>query len=270
MSYIRSLFAACLCVCVIAVPGSAQVTAEEEEALAKASQNPVADLISLPLQNNTTFEWGPEGGTYNVLNIQPVLPFKLSEGVNLITRTILPVVTQPGLAAGEGSTTGLGDLSFTAFFSPRKAAKVTWGVGPVVLIPTATSDRLGTDKWGAGPSAVVLAMPGSWVVGALASQVWSFAGSGASDVSSFLLQPFANFNLSDGWYLVSAPILTANWKAGDGNKWTVPMGAGVGKIFAIGRRPINTSAHVYYDVVRPDFVGRWSTRLQFQLLFPKG
>ena len=100
--------------------------------------------------------------------------------------------------------------------------------------------------------------------------MWSFAGSGASDVSSFLAQPFANFNLSDGWYLVSAPILTANWKAADGNKWTVPLGGGVGKVFAIGSRPINTSVHVYYNVVRPDIVGRWSTRLQFQLLFPQG
>jgi hypothetical protein len=266
MSNVRSLFATCLFVSAAAFP----VTAQEEGDLARAAQNPIADLISLPFQNNTAFDWGPQGGTLNVLNIQPVLPFTLSDGVNLITRTILPVVTQPELSPGQGSKTGLGDLTFTAFFSPRNAGSVTWGAGPVVLIPTATNDRLGTNKWGVGPSAVVLTIAGRWVAGALASQVWSFAGSGDSDVSSFLAQPFINLNLENGWYLVTAPIWTANWKASEGNKWTIPMGGGAGKVFAIGSQPINANAQLYYNVARPDFVGRWSSRFQVQLLFPKG
>ncbi|MBW1825539.1 MAG: transporter, partial [Deltaproteobacteria bacterium] len=128
--------------------------------LAKQTQNPVANLISLPLQNNTNFGIGPDDETQNILNIQPVWPFSIGEDWNLITRTILPVVSQ-------GRINGLGDTTFTGFFSPKDSSKLTWGVGPVFLIPTATDNTLGSDKWGAGASAVLLVMPGKWVVGSL-------------------------------------------------------------------------------------------------------
>jgi len=201
------------------------------EELAKAAQNPVADLISLPLQNNTNFGIGPDDKTQNILNIQPVLPFTLNDNWNLITRTILPVISQPGLLPGQDRTNGLGDTIFTAFFSPKNSAKLIWGVGPAILIPTATDDALGSDKWGAGASAVFLAMPGKWVVGSLFSNVWSFAGSGSQDVNLFTWQYFVNYNMSNGWYLTSAPIITTNWKADSSNRWTIPFGGGFGKIF---------------------------------------
>jgi len=201
------------------------------EELAKAAQNPVADLISLPLQNNTNFGIGPDDKTQNILNIQPVLPFTLNDNWNLITRTILPVISQPGLLPGQDRTNGLGDTTFAAFFSPKNSAKLIWGVGPVILIPTATDDALGSDKWGAGASAVFLAMPGKWVVGSLFSNVWSFAGSGSQDVNLFTWQYFVNYNMSNGWYLTSAPIITTNWKADSSNRWTIPFGGGFGKIF---------------------------------------
>ena len=141
--------------------------------LAKQAQNPIANLISLPLQNNTNFGIGPDDETQNILNIQPVWPFSIGEDWNLITRTILPVVSQPNvLTGGEGRINGLGDTTFTGFFSPKDSPKLTWGVGPVFLIPTATDDTLGSDKWGAGASVVALAMPGEWVVGSLVSNVW--------------------------------------------------------------------------------------------------
>jgi hypothetical protein len=252
--------------------GDGVIEAGEDETaeLARAAQNPVASMISLPFQNNTTFEFGPKEKTLNVLNIQPVWPFSLNVDWNLITRTIVPVVSQPSLFSGQDRETGLGDTVFTAFLSPAGGGKLIWGVGPAFLLPTATDDRLGADKWGAGPSAVLLTMPGNWVIGSLFSNIWSFGGSGDQDVNLFTWQYFVNYNLPQGWYLVSAPIITANWKASSGNKWTVPFGGGFGKIFRIGSLPpMNANVQGFYNVERPDFVGRWGLRVQLQLMFPR-
>ncbi|MBT8333968.1 MAG: neuromedin U [Desulfobacterales bacterium] len=238
--------------------------------LAKQAQNPIANLISLPLQNNTNFGIGPDNETQNILNIQPVWPFGITDNLNLITRTILPVVSQPDiLTGGEGRINGLGDTTFTGFFSPKGSKRLTWGVGPVFLLPTATDDALGSDKWGAGASVVLLAMPGKWVVGSLLSNVWSFAGSSDQDVNLFTWQYFINYNMPNGWYLTSAPIITANWEADSDNTWTVPFGGGIGKIFNIGSQPINAQVSGYYNAVTSDFGADWQLRLQLQFLFPK-
>lgn len=238
--------------------------------LAKQAQNPIANLISLPLQNNTNFGIGPDDETQNILNIQPVWPFSINADWNLITRTILPVVSQPDiLTGGEGRINGLGDTTFTGFFSPKGSAKLTWGIGPVFLFPTATDDALGSDKWGAGASVVLLAMHGKWVVGSLISNLWSFAGSGSQDINLFTWQYFVNYNLPNSWYLSSAPIITANWEADSGNKWTVPFGGGFGKIFRIGKQPMNAQVQAFYNVAKPDFGPDWTLRLQLQFLFPK-
>ncbi len=249
---------------------SARLTGVElgEAELARKTQNPISDLISLPFQNNTNFNLGPENKTQNILNIQPVWPFSLNENWNLITRTIIPVVSQPGFM-GQSRTNGLGDTFFTAFASPKDSGKWLWGVGPAILIPTATDDALGSDQWGAGPSVVVLTMPGKWVIGSLFSNVWSFAGSDNQDVNLFTWQYFINYNMANGWYLTSAPIITANWEASSGNEWTIPFGGGVGKIFRIGKQAINTSIQYYYNVETPQFGADYQLRIQLQLLFPK-
>lgn len=241
----------------------------EESQLAKASQNPIANMMSFPFQNNTNFGLGPSDRVQNILNIQPVIPFQVNK-INIITRTILPVVYQPDMYSESGGTFGLGDTTFTAFFSPAEPKKIIWGVGPVFLIPTATDTLLGSGKWGIGPSVVGLAMPGRWVVGALMNNIWSFAGkSDRDDVNMFLFQYFINYNFSKGWYLNSAPIITANWNAEEGDKWIVPFGIGGGKVFRAGRIPINASAQVYYNVVSPEIGPDWTLRLQIQLMFPK-
>ncbi len=237
--------------------------------LAKATQNPVSDLISLPFQNNTNFNFGPADKTQNILNIQPVWPIPLTEKWNLITRTIVPVTSQPPFAAEQDRTTGLGDTTFTAFMSPKEAGKVIWGAGPVLLLPTATDDVLGSDKWGLGPSAVLLTMRGNWVIGSLFSNVWSVGGGGENDIKLFTWQYFINYNMPGGWYLTLAPIITANWEADSDNRWTVPFGGGVGKIFRVGNRPMNGQISAYYNVEKPDSGPDWQLRLQLQLLFPK-
>jgi hypothetical protein len=243
---------------------------DETEELAKAAQNPIANLISLPFQNNTNFGYGPRDKTQNTLNIQPVWPFEITENWNLITRTIVPIVSQPSLYSGQDRETGLGDITFTGFLSPTHLGKVTLGVGPIVLFPSATDNRLGADKWGLGPSIVVLGMPGNWVVGSLFSNVWSVGGSGNEDVNLFTWQPIANYNLSDGWYLTSTPIINANWEAKSSDEWTVPVGGGFGKIFWIdGLPPMNAQIQGFYNVAKPSISGRWSMRVQLQLMFPK-
>ncbi len=244
--------------------------AQEDAKLAQQTQNPVADLISVPFQNNTNFGLGPNDRTQNVLNIQPVVPFSVSSGWNLITRTIAPVVVQPDLASTSGSTTGLADIVFTAFLSPARPGKVIWGVGPAISLPVG-KDGLSSGKWSLGPSVVALTMFGPWVVGAIANNIWSVAGDEArADVNSMLLQYFINYNLPGGWYVVSAPIITANWEADSGNKWVVPFGGGAGKIFRIGKQPMNASVQAYYNVVTPDDFGAdWQLRVTLQLLFPK-
>jgi hypothetical protein len=250
---------------------TAKVNGQEANAsdLAKAAQNPVSNLISLPFQNNTNFSFGPAEETQNILNIQPVWPFSLNGKWNLITRTIVPFISQPALVAGQDRTNGLGDITFTAFISPKNPGKLIWGAGPVLLMPTATDNALGSDKWGLGPSIVFLAMPGNWVVGSLLSNVWSVGGSGSNDMNLFTWQYFLNFNMPGGWYFTAAPIITANWEADSGNAWTIPFGGGVGKIFKIGKQPMNGQVSAYYNVEKPEFGPDWQLRAQLQFLFPK-
>jgi len=246
------------------------VLAQEEADLAKQTQNPVSDLISVPFQNNTNFGIGPGDDTQNVLNIQPVWPFKLNEQWNLITRTIVPVISQPSVLTGSDSEFGVGDINFSAFFSPAKPGKWIWGIGPSLLFPTATDNALGTEQWGAGPTVVLLTMDGPWVYGGLINQIWSYAGDNdRADVSQMLVQPFVNYNMPDGWYLVSAPVITANWEASSDNTWTVPLGGGVGRVFKIGKQPVNASIQGYYNVEKPRLGADWTLRAQLQLLFPK-
>ncbi len=241
----------------------------EQERLRKQVQNPVANLVSFPLQNNTLWEFGPLEKTQNILNVQPVFPFSLNEDWNLISRTILPVISQPEFVVGQGRTDGIGDVSESLFLSPAKPGKWIWGVGPVVLLPTATDKRLGSDgSWSLGPSVLALTMPGKWVVGGLVSNAWDVAGSG-DDVNFFTFQAIANYNMEHGWYLTSTPIITANWEASSGQKWTVPLGGGVGRVFRIGAPPFNVQGQVFYNVDAPDTVGDWSLRVQLQMMFPK-
>jgi len=247
----------------------AEQTAQE---LAKKTQNPVADLISVPFQNNLNFGLGPHNRAQNILNIQPVVPIKLTENLNLITRTIAPIIRQPDLTRDSGNNTnGLGDINTSLFFSPTNSGQVIWGLGPILQFPTATDEFLGTRKWLAGPTGVALTMQGPWVVGAIANQVWSYAGNDDRDkVSAFLLQYFINYNFKGGLYLTSSPIITANWEATSGNKWVIPFGGGMGKLWKVHKQPINTQVQAFYNVEQTTFGPDWTLRLQVQFLFPKG
>ena len=240
------------------------------DALQKATQNPVASLISVPIQNNSNFGVGPEDRTQDVLNIQPVIPVRVSENWTLITRIIQPIVWQPYPSDPTGGEYGFGDMNPTFFLSPAKPGKLIWGGGPAFVIPTATNQILGQGKFSIGPSAVALVQPKQWTIGALVNNVWSVAGSGGRPVvNQMLLQYFINYNLKKGWYLSVSPILTANWRATSGNVWTVPFGGGVGRIMKLGFQPVNISASFYSNPIRPSGTSPWGMRLQIAFLFPK-
>lgn len=250
---------------------SAQEASTEAEThdLAKQSQNPLASLISVPFQNNTNFGAGPNDRTQNILNIQPVIPVTLGK-LNLISRAIMPVVNQPDLFSDTGGEIGLGDINYTLWFSPAESGALSWGVGPAIVLPTATDDTLGTGKWSAGPSVVLVTMPGHWVLGTLLSNTWSFAGdSGRADVNSFLWEYFVTYNLPKGWYFTSTPNVTANWEAPRGQRWTVPFGGGFGRVFRIGRQAMNWQLQAFGNAVHPDGGASWTLRLSLTLLFPK-
>lgn len=244
---------------------------EDTEALAKAAQNPIANMISLPFQSNTTLNAGPERQTQNVLNIQPVIPVTLSEEWNLITRTIVPVISQPGFAPGQDRVNGIGDIQVELFAALAKPGKLIWGFGPVLQLPTNSNDVLGTKSWGIGPAVVLLTTEGHWLYGVVANNVWSFAGpQNAAEINQMLVQPFINYNFAKGWYATTSPDITANWEADSRNRWTVPLGGGLGKIFKIGSQALNGQLQAFYNVVSPDDVGGdWTIRVQLQLLFPR-
>jgi hypothetical protein len=238
---------------------------ESNQDLTKQAQNPIANLMSFPFQNNINYKMGPDSNRIqNILNIQPVIP--LYDG-RLITRTILPLYWNPDYTQESGTNFGVGDLLFTAFYAP-KSKGVTWGVGPVIQFPTGAPD-VTTGKWCAGPSFVALVMPGQWVIGGLINNIWSFAGQkNKPDINFFTFQPFINYNLP-GFYFTFQPIITANWEAESGNQWTVPVGLGLGKLIKLGGKlPVNINASYFYNVIRPDYGPQYQVRLLAAVLLP--
>jgi len=249
----------------LVLPAQQLAAQPSKSELSQQAANPVADLMSVPFQNNTDFGLGPYDRASNVLNIQPVVPLA---GGKLITRTIFPFVWIPDVAAESGLlSSGLSDITFTAFYVPGGGSTM-WGVGPVLEFPAGGSQR-GSEKWSAGVSGVVLAQPGDWTLGLLANNVWSYAGADDRDaVNRGLLQYFVVYQLGDGWYLNSAPIITVDWQAESGQQWKVPVGGGGGKLMFWGKVPVNLQTQAYTYVEKPDGGPDWQLRVQVQILLP--
>ena len=252
--------------------GTQQAAGDSASDLAKKTQNPVADMISLPLQWNTYFETGPKGKTQNVLLVQPVIPMSIDNDWNFIARPIIPLLDQPAYTDSQNRNCGIGNIQFQGFFSPKKPVN-DWvlGFGPYLEFPTNSGPdgRFGSDNCSAGPAFLALQMKGPWVYGGLVTQLWSYAGNDA-EVNTTAIQPFVNYNLPNGWYLTSGPTLTANWSAPDSDdQWTIPVGGGIGKVLHIGKLPVNAKVAAYYNAVKPDGGADWQLQFQIQLLFPK-
>ncbi len=243
--------------------------------LRAAVQNPISSLISLPFK--FSFDYGAQNGDGTILNIQPVYPITKGDW-NYVNRVILPIadvdgaITSPNNPSplGADSASGLGDTNYSVFLSPVEYDKVIWGVGPSLNLPTASDDQLGSGKWSAGITGVALTQLKWGSVGILGRQLWSFAGDDdRSNVSQLLVEPFLNYNLPNGWFLITDLVMTSNWKASSGQRWTVPLGGGVGRVYKIGNQAVNNRVEVYYNVERPDAAPDWSWTFTFQFLFPK-
>lgn len=250
------------------VAAAAEPLAAADADLALQLSNPVANLISVPVQSNLDFGLGPGGGTKWTTNIQPVIPFDLTEHWNLISRTILPVVDQQGVAlGGTNNAFGLGDTLQSLFFSPKNPEPFIWGIGPALLFPTATDSFLGANRWAAGPTAVVLKQHGGWTFGALANHLWDYAGSGDGRINATFIQPFVSFANSHATSFTLNLESTYDWQS---NQWNLPANFLVAQVLKVGGQPVQVFAGARYYLETPTGGADWGLRFGFTLLFPKG
>jgi hypothetical protein len=241
-------------------------SAQNESDLAKASQNPVANLTSFPLQFNYYSAGAFESRTL-LLNVQPVMPLPINKEWIVIARTIIPYGNVP--MPGNTRETGIGDIQEQVYFTPRQPGRFVWGIGPILSIPTATNDALRTGQWALGPTGVGLVSEGRWVVGVLANNLWRITGlNSGPDINALTVQPFISFNIPPGWSITTAPIITADWSAPEGQRWTLPVGIGLGKVTEIGRQAVSLGMQYYHNGKRPDTAGGDQWRFIFALLYP--
>lgn len=249
----------------------AEPPADDAEALAKKLANPIAALISVPFQANYDSNIGPtEDGSKYYVNVQPVVPFSLDDEWNLISRTILPVVYQDDVSAGSGTDKGIGDITQSLFFSPARPTEsgMVWGLGPVFLIPTASDDALGSEKYGVGPTGVVLKQDGPWTYGALANHIWSVAGDDdRADISSTFLQPFLSYTTKEAWTYSLNTESTYDWKD---TEWSVPINATVSKVTRIGDQLVSIGGGLrWWADSAPDGPEGLGARFFVTLLYPR-
>jgi hypothetical protein len=258
--------AALVCWCWVA-PAAAQE--HDVTDLAKKSQNPVGDLITLPFQINFNTGGGLGDQTFLNVNFQPVMPFKLSKGWNVVERTIVPLDSMPGPNGSRFS--GVGDIQAQIYITPSEPGGIIWGVGPMFSFPTSTIGPLQTGSWAAGPGAVVLKMAGPWVIGGLVNWFFTFEDSGDdTEFNYFVTQPIVNYNIGrSGWAMAFSPIMSYDYDGEPGDQWTVPLGLGIVKTTVFSGRPIQLGVHYFSNVESPGAGPGQQLRLLVSFLHPR-
>ena len=266
MTTISKLAVFCAAVCISATSAHAQSNASQD--LAKSLSNPVASLISVPFQYNYDEGFGPNGnGSRTTVNVQPVVPISIGKNWNLISRTIVPFITQDDVIPGT-SQSGIGDIVQSFFFSPKLPTSngLIWGAGPVLLLPTATSSALGADQFAAGPTGVVLRQSGPWTYGALGNHLWDVGG-GSTEINATFIQPFLTYTTPDAWTFSLNSESTYDWEA---DQWSVPINFTVTKLVTIAGQPVSVGGGVKYWAESPTGAADdWAARLIVTFLFPK-
>ena len=243
----------------------------------RAAQNPLAPVFSIPV--SYTFHGGANNGEASIFALEPIMPVKLNK-INIINQLSLKIIDTDGGITGmeelpqlytSNSATGLADINFTSYVSPADTGGIQWGVGPNFVFPSDHPKReLGGGKFSAGPAAMFVKQSELWTVGLKAKQIWSVLGSkGRSSASQLTLEPFASYNIGQGWYLMTDMDMIANWNSDTNNRWTIPVGAGIGKLFNLNDFAVNSKVAAYYNVERPDQAPEWSMNFSLQFMLPE-
>jgi len=258
---------------------AAEPTCPENESAtqcaAKQEENPIAGIVKVLLENNTSYLIGPNERTLNVLNLQPIIPLALGKKLTLVALSRIPLVWNPNGAMPTGTTFGMGDITTNLFVTASARRVVHWGIGPVLQFPTGTHRNLGafdSGKFSLGPTGALFVTPGPFVAGVMVFNIWSVAGRETSrTVNTLRLQPFFNYNLPAGWYLVTSPEILANWTVADNDGWLVPVGAGFGRVGLLKKvgGALGLEVQAFWNAVRPDFGPPWTLRVQAAFFLPK-
>ncbi len=257
----------------VAAPGEAPAFAAGEAGAAEISlalklHNPVADLVTVPIESAFEFGSGSRNALTCTLNVLPVIPIELTKDWLLVTRTIVPFIYQEAVAAGEQDSTGLGDITQSFFLSPARLAG-GWivGAGPVFQYPSATDSALGAGRWGAGPTAAVVRQDGGWTFGALANHIWSFAGDSHRErVNTTLVDPFISYTWANDFTVEFDGESTLDWEQ---RQWTVPLTAGVSQLVTLGRHPVSFGLGGRWYAEHPADGPEWGIVFSVTLLFPR-
>jgi len=272
------LFVGILTILMVSPAHSKEVQELTKLELAKLVENPVSDLMRFGLGNNIFFGAGPKNHEIVGLELNAATTRKFGQW-SILNRLTIPFTYLPASAPAapsgdSGARFGLGDIQYTGFLvrdESKRFFKSIGGLGPTIVFNSASDDRLGLGKWSAGPTLAIVRLPDPWVYGVVVGNLWSFAGDSQREkVNRFLVQPFVNYNFSNGWYLVSTPQVGANWEADSRNKWTIPIGGGVGKVLFRGdKHPVSLELQAFYFLEKPDLAPDWVLRMKFQILLPQ-